>query len=219
MSRRFCYWYRLKAHCILLATWHTTGILSSNASYTMKVYCGNKSLDFSHQMVCIFSSSVLFVVLKIPGSRWHSIHRLQTTGILTSHGTPTKVFSSMSLLCGCFVPLIRFAAQGPIPHPDLQELWCLEEVERKLMLDYGMVYEGSFIDSTAVQEEARRHANSAWEKSSSLFLCFFWKDDNEAEDLKLHRLYHLCIELSQLNIKIGPASVVSSFGAFCLLRS
>lgn len=95
---------------------------------------------------------------------------------------------------------------APIPHPDLPELRLLEEVERKLAQDYGMVHEGRCIDSTAVREEASRRAKSAREKFSSSFLGFFRKDDDEAEYLKLHRLYHLRTELSRLNIKIGPAS-------------
>ncbi|KAK0435905.1 hypothetical protein EV421DRAFT_1158076 [Armillaria borealis] len=93
---------------------------------------------------------------------------------------------------------------APIPHPDLPELRRLEEVERKLAQDYGMVHEGRCIESTAVREEARRRANSAREKSSSPCLDFHQKDDDEADDWKLHRLYHLRRNFSRLNIKIGP---------------
>ncbi|KAK0209625.1 hypothetical protein IW262DRAFT_1498251 [Armillaria fumosa] len=99
---------------------------------------------------------------------------------------------------------------APISHPDLPELRRLEEVERKLAQEYGMAHEGICIDSTAVRREAERRDRSLRGKVSNVCLGLLRNHNDGGESLKLHRLYHLRLEMSQLNIKIGPTPYQAS---------
>ncbi|KAK0476015.1 hypothetical protein IW261DRAFT_505 [Armillaria novae-zelandiae] len=98
----------------------------------------------------------------------------------------------------------------PMPHPDLPKLRCLEEVERKLAQKYGMAHEGICIDSTEVRTEAGRRNQSLRAKVTKASLGLLRNNDDEAERLKLHELFHLRSKLSELHIKIGPTPYQAS---------